>query len=253
LAKKIGKIIVFMNILIPMAGNGSRFSQAGYTLPKPLIDVQGKPMIQVVVDCMNLDANYIFIVQKEHREKYDLDFVLNSITKNCQIVETDGVTEGAACTALLAKEYINNDEQLIISNSDHFIDWDSAQFLEKMQTENLDGGILTFEANHPKWSYVKTDSDGFINQVAEKEVISNHATAGIYYWKHGKCFVECAEQMISKNIRVNNEFYVCPVFNQAIECGSKIKTFDVNKMWGLGTPEDLRYFLDKNEALDLKN
>ena len=237
-----------MNILIPMAGNGSRFSQAGYALPKPLIDVQGKPMIQVVVDCMNIDANFIFIVQKEHREKYNLDLVLNSIAKNCKIVETNGVTEGAACTALLAKEYINNNEQLIISNSDHFIDWDSGQFLEKMQIENLDGGILTFEANHPKWSYVKTDIDGFINEVAEKQVISNHATAGIYYWKHGKSFVECAEQMIFKNIRVNNEFYVCPVFNEAIESGLKIKTFDVNKMWGLGTPEDLKYFLENYEA-----
>ena len=238
-----------MNILIPMAGNGSRFSQAGYVLPKPLIDVQGKPMIQVVVDCMNIDANYIFIVQKEHREKYNLDKVLNSISNNCKIVETNGVTEGAACTALLAKEFINNDEQLIISNSDHFIDWNSSQFLEKMELENLDGGILTFEANHPKWSYVKTDVDGFICEVAEKQVISTHATAGIYYWKQGKRFVDCAEEMISKNIRVNNEFYICPVYNQAIEKNMKIKNFLVNEMWGLGTPEDLETFLKSDKLI----
>ena len=139
---------------------------------------------------------------------------------------------------------INNNEQLIISNSDHFIDWDSGQFLEKMELENLDGGILTFEANHPKWSYVKTDTDGFVNEVAEKQVISNHATAGIYYWKHGKSFVECAEQMISKNIRVNDEFYVCPVFNEAIGDNKKIRVFNIKKMWGLGTPEDLNNYLD---------
>ena len=233
-----------MNVLIPMAGNGSRFSQSGYTFPKPLIEVHGKPMIQIVVECMNIEANYIFIVQKEHREKYNLDSLLNLISPNCKIIQTDGVTEGAACTALLAKEFINLEEPLVISNSDHYIDWDSEGFFEKMNKENLDGGILTFQATHPKWSYSKLNEDGFIVEVAEKKPISTNATAGIYYWKSGKNFVNCAEDMISKNIRVNNEFYICPVYNQAIKNGDKIKTFDVKQMWGLGTPEDLRYFLE---------
>jgi HAD superfamily hydrolase (TIGR01509 family) len=121
-----------LNVLIPMAGAGSRFEQAGYTFPKPLIEVKGKPMIQVVVENLNLDANYIYVVQKSHREKYNLDTLLNLITPGCKIVETDGLTEGAACTALLAKEYIDNDNPLFFANSDQFVEWDSNEFMYKM-------------------------------------------------------------------------------------------------------------------------
>ena len=233
-----------MNVLIPMAGHGSRFAQAGYTFPKPLIEVHGKPMIQVVVDNLNVNANFIFVVQKEHREKYNLDSVLNIIAPNCKIVEVEGVTEGAACTTLLAKQYIDNDEPLVIANSDQFVEWNSLDFFYKMNEQNLDAGILSFESTHPKWSYAKIDSDGLVVEVAEKKPISNIATVGVYYWRRGSDYVKFAEDMIEKNIRVNNEFYVCPVFNQAISNGLKIKTFNVAKMWGLGTPEDLRYFLE---------
>jgi HAD superfamily hydrolase (TIGR01509 family) len=233
-----------MNVLIPMAGAGSRFQQAGYTFPKPLIDVRGKPMIQVVVDSLNIEANYVYIVQKEHRIKYNLDTLLNLITPNCSIVEVDGLTEGAACTTLLAKEYINNDEPLLIANSDQYIEWDSNEFMYKMTEQNLDGGIVTFRATHPKWSFAKINEYGFVTEVAEKNPISDIATVGVYYWKHGKDYVTYAERMIEKNIRVNNEFYVCPVFNQAVEDGKMIKTFDIKTMLGLGTPEDLQYFLD---------
>lgn len=236
-----------MNVLIPMAGHGSRFAQAGYTFPKPLIEVHGHPMIQVVVENIGVEANYIFVVQKEHREKFNLDSMLNLIAPNCKIVEVNGVTEGAACTTLLAKEYIDNDEQLVIANSDQFCEWNPLDFYYKMNEQNLDAGILTFQSTHPKWSYAKTDENGYVTQVAEKNPISNIATVGIYYWKHGKDYVRFAEQMISKNIRVNNEFYVCPVFNEAIESGLKIKTFDISKMWGLGTPEDLKYFIENYE------
>lgn len=233
-----------MNVLIPMAGAGSRFQQAGYTFPKPLIDVRGKPMIQVVVENLNIDANFIYVVQKEHREKYNLDTLLNLITPNCKIVEVDGVTEGAVCTTLLAKEYINNNESLLMANSDQFIEWDSNEFMYKMIEQGVDGGIVTFRATHPKWSFVKTNKQGFVTEVAEKNPISDTATVGIYYWKYGSDYVNFAEQMINKNIRVNNEFYVCPVFNQAIESNKKIRIFDIGKMWGLGTPEDLKYYLE---------
>jgi HAD superfamily hydrolase (TIGR01509 family) len=233
-----------LNILIPMAGAGSRFEQAGYTFPKPLIDVNHKPMIQVVVDNLNIDANYIFVVQKAHREKYNLDTLLNLITPGCKIVEVDGLTEGAACTALLAKEYINNDAPLFFANSDQFVEWDSNEFMYKMNETDADGGIVTFKATHPKWSFAKVDENGFVTEVAEKNPISDNATVGYYYWKHGSDFVKYAEQMIDKNIRVNNEFYVCPVFNQAIEDCKKIRVFDVKKMWGLGTPEDLKFYLE---------
>ena len=233
-----------MNVLIPMAGAGSRFQQAGYTFPKPLIDVKGKPMIQLVVENLGIDANFIFVVQKEHREKYNLDTLLNLIAPNCKIVEVDGMTEGAACTALLAKEHIDNDNPLFFANSDQFVEWDSTEFMYKMNETDADGGIVSFRATHPKWSFAKVDENGIVTEVAEKNPISDIATVGYYYWKKGSDFVKYAEDMIEKDIRVNNEFYVCPVFNQAIEDGKEIRTFDIPKMWGLGTPEDLKYYLE---------
>jgi HAD superfamily hydrolase (TIGR01509 family) len=246
--KKMGKVPKWqggkLNVLIPMAGAGSRFQAAGYTFPKPLIEVKGKPMIQVVVENLNIDANFIYVVQKEHREKYNLDTLLNLITPNCKIVETDGMTEGAACTALLAKEYIDVDSPLFFANSDQFVEWDSNEFLYKMNETNADGGIVSFKATHPKWSFAKVDENGLVTEVAEKNPISDIATVGYYYWKHGSDFVKYAEQMIEKDIRVNNEFYVCPVFNEAIADCKKIKTFDIPKMWGIGTPEDLDVFLN---------
>jgi len=232
-----------MNVLIPMAGAGSRFAKAGYSFPKPLIDVNGKPMIQTVVDNINIDANYIFIVQKEHREKYNLDNMLNLIAPDCKIVEVDGITEGAACTTLLAEEYIDNDQPLFIANSDQWVGWNSLDFLYKMNELNADGGIVTFKATHPKWSYAAVDNDGMVTKVAEKDPISDNATVGFYYWKHGEDYVESAKDMIAMQKRVNGEFYVCPVFNQAILMGKKIFAHNVEEMWGLGTPEDLEKFL----------
>ena len=233
-----------LNILIPMAGAGSRFEQAGYTFPKPLIDVKNKPMIQVVVENLNIKANYIYIVQKSHREKYNLDTLLNLITPGCKIVEVDGLTEGAACTALLAKDFIDNDSPLFFANSDQFVEWDSNEFMYKMNETDADGGIVTFTATHPKWSFAKVDPNGLVTEVAEKNPISDIATVGYYYWKHGSDFVKYSKQMISKNIRVNGEFYVCPVFNEAIADYRKIRVFNVKNMWGLGTPEDLKYYLE---------
>ena len=232
-----------LNVLIPMAGAGSRFEKAGYTFPKPLIEVRGKPMIQLVVENLGLEANYIFIVQSTHRKKYNLDSVLSIISPNCKIIETDGITEGAACTALLARQYINNNQPLVIANSDQFVEWNSTEFMYKMSEQEADGGMLTFESTHPKWSYAKINDSGNVTQVAEKKPISNIATVGIYFWKKGKDFIEYADKMISANIRVNNEFYICPVFNEAIKDNKVIKTFNIEKMWGIGTPEDLEFFL----------
>ena len=235
-----------MNVLIPMAGRGSRFATQGYTFPKPLIDVKGKPMIQVVTENLNIKANYTFIVQKEHYEKYSLQHLLNLIAPGCNIVQVDGITEGAACTTLLAKEYIDNDEPLLMANSDQFVEWDSNETLYAFTNGNCDGGIITFPATHPKWSYAKLGEDGYVSEVAEKKPISEHATVGIYWWAKGSDYVKYAEQMIEKDIRVNNEYYVCPVFNEAIGDGKKVRIKEIEKegMWGIGTPEDLNYFLE---------
>jgi dTDP-glucose pyrophosphorylase len=201
-------------------------------------------MIEVVVDNLNIEAHYIFLVQKEHYEKYNLKYLLNLIAPNCSIVQVDGITEGAACSTLLAKEFINNNNPLVIANSDQFIEWNSNECMYAFTADSIDAGILTFEAHHPKWSYARIGDDGFVAEVAEKKVISNNATVGVYYWNKGSEYVKYAEQMIDKNIRVNNEFYVCPVFNEAIQDGKKIRVKQINRMWGIGTPEDLHYFLD---------
>lgn len=237
-----------MNVLIPMAGAGSRFEKVGYTFPKPLIDVRGKPMIQWVVDNLNVEAKYIFIVQKSHFEKYNLKDTLNNFCPNNEIVRVEGITEGAACTTLLAKTFIDNNEPLIIANSDQFVEWNNEEFIYVSTTGDLDGNILTFKSTHPKWSYVKLNELGYVTEVAEKRPISDVATVGIYYWRRGGDYVKYAEQMIQKNIRINNEFYVCPVFNEAIMDGKRIRTFNIEKMWGLGTPEDLEYFLKYHET-----
>ena len=234
-----------MNVLIPMAGAGKRFFDAGYIFPKPLIEIDNKPMIQWVIESLNLQANYIFIIQKEHQEKYNIKSVLKILQPNCKIIELDHLTEGAACTTLLAKEFINNDDPLIIANSDQYINWNSSKAFYDFNSKNLDGAILTFEAIHPKWSYAKCDKEGFVTEVAEKKVISKNATVGVYYWKHGSDYVKSAEEMIKKNIRVNNEFYVCPVYNEFLMKNKKIKIHKVDKMWGLGTPEDLNNFIQK--------
>lgn len=236
-----------LNVLIPMAGAGSRFEKAGYTFPKPLIEVEGKPMIQLVTENLNLDSKYTYIVQESHNEKYNLKSMLSLISPNCNVVNIDGITEGAACTTLLAEEYINNDNPLIIANSDQYIEWDVNDFMYKMQEQDVDAGILCFNSTHPKWSYAKVDEYGYVTEVAEKNPISNIATVGVYYWKKGSDYVKYAKEMIEKNIRHNNEFYVAPVFNQAIKDCKKIKTHMVEKMWGIGTPEDLDIFLSRDK------
>jgi len=237
-----------LNVIVPMAGHGSRFAVAGYTFPKPLIEVNGRPMIQVVKESLNIDAHYIFIVQKEHYEKYQLKYMLNMVAPGCDIVQADGVTEGAACTVLLAKEFINNENPILIANSDQCVEWNSNECLYAFSADGIAGGIITFKSVHPQYSFAKVDDDGFVSEVAEKKVISDDATVGLYYWTHGADFVKYAEQMMSKNIRVNNEFYVCPVYNEAIQDGAKIRVKNVQKMWSLGTPTDLEYYL-RNHVL----
>mgnify|MGYP003659527646 FL=1 len=238
-----------MKVLIPMAGEGSRFAKEGYTFPKPLIDVSGKPMIQKVVENLDFDCEYIFLVRKAHVEKYDgmLDTLQRITNEKCKYVVVDGLTEGAACTALLAEEHIDCDEDLLIANSDQWIDYEAENFKSLKKLTNTDAIVFTFNAVHPKWSFVKTNSRGYITEVAEKKPISNIAPCGIYWYRKGSDFVKYAKQMIEKNIRVNNEFYIAPVYNELIQDGKTLIPFYVHSMWGLGTPEDLRYYLENKK------
>lgn len=233
-----------MKVLIPMAGEGSRFFKEGYQFPKPLIDVEGKPMIQRVVENLKFDAEYIFLVRKEHIQAYDgLVDVLSSLSTKTKIVVVDRLTEGAACTALLAKHLIDVEEDLLIANSDQIIDYCPSNFLSLKRHTTVDSMVYVFNAVHPKWSFVKVGADGLVTEVAEKRPISDIATCGVYWYRRGSDYVKYAERMIEKEIRVNGEFYVAPVYNELITDKKTLLPFYVNEMHGIGTPEDLRAYL----------
>lgn len=242
--KRVGEML---NIVIPMAGYGMRFASAGYELPKPLIDVHGKTMIECVIKNIQPTCShrFIFICLKKHVEQYQLDSKLRSIAKDCIIILIDQVTEGAACTVLLAEQYIDNGDSLMIANADQYVDINIDDYLSVIK--EYDGLIMTMTANDSKWSFVKCDNSGFVTMLREKEVISNEATVGIYNYSKGEDFVKYAKQMIDANRRVNGEFYVAPVYNEMIEAGKKIVCYNVGSeddgMYGLGIPEDLDKFL----------
>lgn len=240
-----------INIVIPMAGQGSRFAKAGYEKPKPFIDVDGKPMIVRVLENLAYpDARYILIARKEHMEK-EAELVKQIEEEfNAIFIPIDKLTEGTACTVLYARKYINNDEPLLIANSDQIVDMNIADFIDDCKNRNLDGSILTFIDEHrdPKWSFAKLDKNNLVTEVKEKVVISEFATVGIYLYSKGRDFVDATIDMIIENDRVNNEFYTCPTYNYAIKDGSKIGIYNIEfeQMHGIGTPEDLNSFLKIN-------
>lgn len=238
-----------LNILIPMAGRGSRFAKAGFKLPKPMIPVGEQPMIEWVVDNLrtNIPHRFIFLCLTEHLEHLGMRPLLKRIAPGCEIVNIDSVTAGAACTCLLAKPWIDNDEPLVIANSDQFVDADFQSFVDSLMQPGVDGSIMTMTADDPKWSYVRYDERGRIVEVVEKQVVSHDATVGIYGFRRGAEFVAAAEAMIAQDLRVNGEFYVAPAYNQMIARNARLTTWGVgseaNGMYGLGTPADLEQFL----------
>jgi NDP-sugar pyrophosphorylase family protein len=233
-----------VNIVIPMAGHGSRFSLAGYSAPKPLIDMFGKTMIETVIENLTplQDARFIFICQRSHFKEYGLEKIFNqSLGNKWECVLLDCVTEGAACTVLEARQFIDDDNDVIIANSDQIVDCSMTEYLEFARESKAHGLVMTFPANETKWSYISLNENGEGIEVAEKKVISSHATTGIYYFSSGKIYKEAAHSMIRKNIRVNNEFYVAPVYNEIIGQGQKVLIWEISDkaMHGIGTPEDL--------------
>ncbi|HQT63404.1 MAG: glycosyl transferase family 2 [Acidocella sp. 20-57-95] len=238
-----------LNIIVPMAGAGSRFAKAGYVLPKPLIPVHGVPMIRLVTENVRpaRPHRFIYICQRTHVQEFGLRETLKSWSANAEIVEIDGLTEGAVCTVLCAKSLFGDDNPMMIVNSDQFVDIDINDYLADMDDRRLDGLIMTMQADDPKWSFASIDDHGMVTSVVEKQVISNHATVGIYNFRSGRDFVQHAEAMIAKNLRINNEFYVAPVYNELIAAGANIGIYGIGAeadgMYGLGIPDDLNLFL----------
>jgi len=239
-----------------MAGYGSRFSSVGFKEPKPLIKVLEKPMIERVINNLrprSAPYQFIFICQKEHLDNFDLAKVLLDLEEEARIISVDAVTEGAACTVLLAKNIIDSDDALMIANCDQLIGCDIDEYISALDSSSDDGIIMTMNASDRKWSYVKINSLGKVTLVVEKEVVSNDATVGIYNFRRGSDFVSAAELMIAKDKRVNGEFYVAPAYNELIEKGGSFSIFNIgsegNGMYGLGTPEDLMLFEKLNPRL----
>lgn len=242
-----------INIVIPMAGEGSRFRTAGYDVPKPLIPVCGTPMIQLVIENLRplQDHRFIFLTRSQHQNRYGLDDLLKQWSPDAEIVSVEQPTQGAACTVLLARDFIDTDQPLMLANCDQYIDYSIDEYLQRLNDDQADGLLMTMTADDPKWSFVGRDSYGRVNRVVEKSVISNEATVGIYNFRYGRDFVAAADSMISKDLRVNGEFYVAPAYNEMIADAKKLTTCNVGSeghgMYGLGIPEDLRAF----EALPL--
>lgn len=238
-----------INIVIPMAGEGSRFASAGFEDPKPLIPVGGVPMIELVVRNIapRQPHRFIFICQAAHAKAYGLVKFLGDIAPNSEVIQIEHKTEGALCSVLAARSHIDNNAPLVIANSDQFIEGGAADFYNYWDQESHDGLIMTMKANDPKWSFAALRSDGLVGRVAEKEPISDEATVGVYAFRRGKDFVTAGDSMIAQNLRVNGEFYVAPVYNQLIADGARIGTFNIGsvdgRMHGLGTPEDLATYL----------
>jgi dTDP-glucose pyrophosphorylase len=238
-----------LNIVIPMAGAGNRFLVKGYSTPKPLIEIDGVPMIRIVINNIvpSIPHRFIFVCQRSHNNEYGLVKLLESWVPGCIVLSIDGLSEGPASTVLAARDYIDTKDPLMITNSDQWIDTSVDDYLKAMYLDELDGYIMTMNASDPKWSFVEVGSRGLVTRVVEKEAISNQATVGVYNFRYGEDFVLATQNMIKKNLRVNNEFYVAPVFNELILRGARIGVYNIGSvgdgMHGLGTPEDLDLFV----------
>lgn len=237
-----------INIVIPMAGAGSRFRNAGYKKSKPFIEFSGKPMIINVINNLRIpNAYFILIVRK--RQLQEEGIVVKKFEKEngVKIICIEEMTEGTLCTVLYARKFIDNETPLLIANSDQIVDVDIGDFIQDCISRNLDGSILTFydRLKDPKWSFVQLDQNRLVKQTREKKAISNLATVGIYFFSKGYFFINSAIDMIARNERVNNEFYVCPVYNYMIRDGQKIGTYTIKEecMHGVGTPEDLEKYI----------
>lgn len=242
-----------IKVLVPMAGSDEAFRQQGYTYSKNLIELHGKPLIQHVFENLSQIPNseFIFVIRKDEDNKYHLRNVLKLLSSTCEIVVSDGPTAGAACTALLAIEHINHDTPLVIANADQIVEADFAAAIHSFQEQHLDAGTLVFDSVHPRWSYVRLNDDGLVIEAAEKRPISRFATAGVYYFKHGKSFVRAAMDMIKKDAQVGGAFYVCPTFNELILELAKIGVYKISResYFSIATPEGVQVYEEHLKSL----
>jgi NDP-sugar pyrophosphorylase family protein len=234
-----------LTIVIPMGGEGRRFAESGYTFPKPLVEIDGQPMIELVVGNLRPSEphQFVFVCRKDHIEQYAIADVLRQVSPNCRIVLMEGPTAGALCSVLLSMQADDSDKELIVANADQIIEFSIDDFLRNARKAFADGSIITFPSTHPKWSYVRVEDD-LVVAAAEKRPISPHATAGVYYFSRVRDFLKASESMIIKNAVLRNEFFVCPVYNEYVLQGKRITIYPIPRgsMHSLGTPEDVERY-----------
>lgn len=245
-----------MNILVLLAGSSTEFYNQGFLYPKYLTEINGKPLIEHVISSLKSfkKENFIFCLLKEDCQRFHLDNVVRLLIPNAEIIQVENMTKGAACTALLTIEHINNDEELFIVNGDQILDAELTEAIKEFRSKDFDGGIITFDSVHPRWSYVRLNKDNLVIEAAEKRPISKHATAGSYYFRNGKDFVSSAMSMIEKDASVNGLYYVCPAYNEMILALSKIGIYNIprEKYLSVASPEGVKSFanyLEKKEAV----
>jgi choline kinase len=231
---------------MPMAGKGTRL-QSYDSYPKPLVKILGKTIVEWSIKTLGLDGNYIFCCKEEHIKKYKIDKVLKKIVPNCKIISIDYQTKGTMESVLEASDLINTDEELIISDTDHYLNWNNEYFNKIIRNKEIDGCVMVFpeEWNSTKASYVKLDKQGFVTESAEKQPISKTATVGLHYFKKGSDLVKFGSEMIERGMEYNDEFYVTPVYNVFSKYNKKIMTFPVKKMWALGSADEVNLFLNE--------
>ena len=221
-----------LNILIPISGTSRFFDENEYKYPKPLIEIKGKPMIEWVISnlsSISSEKRFIFVVNKKDCIKHHLDDVLYLLTKgNCQIIKIDNDTKGAACSCLMAIEHIDSAEPLVISNGDQVVDADLNTILDHFRKADCAAGVVTFEAVHPKWSYVRLDETDCIIESSEKRPLSRHAIAGFYYFKKGQDFVKSAMNSIKKDANVDGIYYIAPTMNEMVLEGKRMITYPIS-------------------------
>ena len=239
-----------LTILIPMAGEGSRFVDENYEDPKPLIDVSGKPMVVQAVNFLPKAENHVFICRKEHINDYGLASTLKLEYPDCKIIDINYLTEGQASTCLLGKDQVSQEKSLLIGACDNGMTWNQNKYNSYISDESIDALIWTFRNNvtvklNPKmYGWVVIDEENIAQKVSCKVPISDnsvhdHAVVGTFWFRKAKHFFYYTEKLIKKNRRINNEFYVDEVMNESIEDGLNIKVFEIDKYICWGTPNDL--------------
>lgn len=230
-----------MKVILPMAGGDEAFRKAGFLFAKPLIEIAGRPLFEHAFAPLRAipGARFVFVIRKEDDLRFHLGEVLRLLDPEARVIRAEGETAGAACTALLAVEEIDAEDELLIANADQILDFDVAGAIARLRGRGLEAGTVVFDSIHPRWSFVKTDAEGQVIEAAEKRPIGRNATAGLYWYRQGRFFVEAAKAMIAKGASVNGGFFVCPTFNELILAQRRIgvERIDRGQYVSLASPQ----------------